>query len=43
MTLAPFEIPLLVDLAAVGIGALQGAMFAGRLKERRLDLLSASR
>jgi uncharacterized membrane protein YeiH len=42
MTLAPFEIPLPVDLAAVGIGALQGAMFAGRLKERRLDLLGVA-
>jgi uncharacterized membrane protein YeiH len=42
MTLAPFEIPLWADLAAVGIGALQGAMFAGRLKERRLDLLGVA-
>ena len=42
MTLAPFEIPLWADLSAVGIGALQGAMFAGRLKERRLDLLGVA-
>ena len=38
----PFEIPLWADLAAVGIGALQGAMFAGRLKERRIDLLGVA-
>jgi hypothetical protein len=31
MTVVPFAIPLWADLAAVGIGALQGAMFAGRL------------
>jgi uncharacterized membrane protein YeiH len=42
MTVAPFEIPLWTDLAAVGVGALQGAMFAGRLKERRLDLLGVA-
>lgn len=42
MTVVPFEIPLWADLAAVGIGALQGAMFAGRLKERRLDLLGVA-
>ena len=38
----PFEIPLWLDLAAVGIGALQGAMFAGRLKDRRIDLLGVA-
>src|SRR5215203_2175549 len=42
MTVVPFEIPLWADLAAVGIGALQGAMFAGRLKERRIDLLGVA-
>lgn len=42
MTVTPFEIPLWVDLSAVGVGALQGAMFAGRLKERRLDLLGVA-
>lgn len=42
MTVAPFEIPLWVDLAAVGVGALQGAMFSGRLKDRRLDLLGVA-
>jgi uncharacterized membrane protein YeiH len=42
MTVAPFEIPLWADLAAVGVGALQGAMFSGRLKDRRLDLLGVA-
>jgi uncharacterized membrane protein YeiH len=42
MTVVPFEIPLWADLTAVGIGALQGAMFAGRLKERRIDLLGVA-
>lgn len=42
MTVAPFEIPLWTDLAAVGVGALQGAMFSGRLKDRRLDLLGVA-
>jgi uncharacterized membrane protein YeiH len=42
MTVVPFAIPLWADLAAVGIGALQGAMFAGRLKERRIDLLGVA-
>lgn len=39
---SPFQIPLWVDLVAVGVGALQGAMFAGRLKERRIDLLGVA-
>ena len=34
-----FTIPLWIDLAAVAIGAIQGAMFAGRFKDRRFDLL----
>ncbi|MGI9824768.1 trimeric intracellular cation channel family protein [Agromyces sp. Marseille-Q5079] len=34
-----FSIPLWLDLAAVGIGAVQGAMFSARLTERRIDLL----
>ncbi|GAA4057701.1 MULTISPECIES: trimeric intracellular cation channel family protein [Agromyces] len=42
MNVAAFEIPLWTDLAAVGVGALQGAMFAGRLKDRRLDLLGVA-
>ena len=34
-----FAEPLWVDLLAVGIGSLQGAMFASEYKDRRLDLL----
>ncbi|OII27395.1 trimeric intracellular cation channel family protein [Frigoribacterium sp. MCBA15_019] len=34
-----FAVPLWVDLLAVGIGSLQGAMFASEYKDRRLDLL----
>jgi uncharacterized membrane protein YeiH len=37
-----FTIPLWVDLAAVAVGAIQGAMFAGRFKERRFDLLGVA-
>jgi uncharacterized membrane protein YeiH len=36
---ALFTIPLWLDLTAVGIGAVQGAMFSARLTERRIDLL----
>ncbi|NIJ03821.1 trimeric intracellular cation channel family protein [Frigoribacterium faeni] len=32
-------IPLWADLLAVGVGSLQGAMFASEFKDRRLDLL----
>ncbi|WP_229662020.1 TRIC cation channel family protein [Agromyces bauzanensis] len=39
MSPALFVIPLWVDLTAVAIGAIQGAMFAARLTERRIDLL----
>ena len=35
----PFQIPLWTELAAVGLGALQGAMFAGGLRDRRIDVL----
>ncbi len=35
----PFVIPLWADLLAIGIGALQGAMFAAQFRDRRLDLL----
>jgi uncharacterized membrane protein YeiH len=34
-----FVIPLWGDLLAIGIGALQGAMFAAQFRNRRLDLL----
>ncbi|MCY7290007.1 MAG: TRIC cation channel family protein [Cryobacterium sp.] len=34
-----FLIPLWLDLTAVAIGAVQGAMFAGRFTDRRFDLL----
>lgn len=34
-----FTIPLWLDLTAVAIGAIQGAMFAGRFTDRRFDLL----
>ncbi len=39
MNVTPFQIPLWTELAAVGLGALQGAMFAGGLRDRRIDLL----
>src|SRR3954451_9874289 len=42
MTTALFTIPLWLDLSAVAIGAVQGAMFAGRLKEHRIDLLGVT-
>lgn len=35
----PFTIPLWVDLLAVGVGSLQGALFAAGFRDRRLDLL----
>ena len=35
----PFEIPLWAELAAVGLGALQGALFAGAFTDRRIDVL----
>ena len=34
-----FVIPLWADLLAIGIGGLQGAMFAAQFRNRRLDLL----
>jgi uncharacterized membrane protein YeiH len=34
-----FVIPLWADLLAIGIGGLQGAMFASQFRDRRLDLL----
>jgi len=39
---ALFVIPLWLDLTAVAIGAIQGAMFAARLTERRIDLLGVA-
>jgi len=36
---SPFLIPLWADLLAVGIGALQGALFASQFRERKVDLL----
>lgn len=39
MTSATFTIPLWGDLVAVGVGSLQGAMFASGFRDRRLDLL----
>lgn len=42
MSGALFVIPLWADLLAVGIGALQGAMFAAQFKDRRLDLLGVA-
>ncbi len=42
MHASPFLIPLLADLLAVGIGALQGALFAAQFRDRRLDLLGVA-
>lgn len=36
-----FAIPLGAELAAVALGALQGALFAGAFTERRIDVLGA--
>lgn len=35
----PFGIPLWAELAAVGLGALQGALFAATFRDRRIDVL----
>lgn len=40
--IASFSIPLWADLLAVGIGSLQGAMFAAQFRDRRLDLLGVA-
>ncbi|MBX3195045.1 MAG: TRIC cation channel family protein [Microbacteriaceae bacterium] len=42
MTGAPLIIPLWADLLAVGIGSLQGALFAAQFRDRRLDLLGVA-
>jgi len=39
---ATFFIPLWADILAVGIGALQGALFAAQFRDRRLDLLGVA-
>jgi len=39
--LMPFGIPLWAELATVGLGALQGALFAGTFTDRRIDVLGA--
>lgn len=38
-TITPFGIPLWAELVAVALGALQGALFAGALTDRRIDVL----
>lgn len=35
-------IPLWADLLAIGVGSLQGAMFAAQFRDRRLDLLGVA-
>jgi uncharacterized membrane protein YeiH len=42
MGIAAFAIPLWADLLAVGIGAVQGALFAAQFRDRRLDLLGVA-
>lgn len=42
MTGAAFVIPLWADVLAVGIGALQGALFASQFRTHRLDLLGVA-
>ena len=37
-----FQIPLWADLLAVGVGSLQGALFAAGFRDRRLDLLGVA-
>ncbi len=39
---AAFVIPLWADLLAIGIGALQGALFAAQFRDRKLDLLGVA-
>jgi uncharacterized membrane protein YeiH len=39
---ALFTIPRWADLLAVGIGSLQGALFAAQFRDRRLDLLGVA-
>jgi uncharacterized membrane protein YeiH len=42
VTDVPFAIPLWADLLAVGVGSLQGALFAAQFRDRRLDLLGVA-
>lgn len=42
MTTAALSIPLWGDLIAIGVGSLQGAMFASGFRDRRLDLLGVA-
>jgi uncharacterized membrane protein YeiH len=37
-----FVIPLWADLLAIGIGAMQGALFAAQFRDRKLDLLGVA-
>lgn len=39
---AVFSIPAWADLLAIAIGCLQGAMFAGEFRDRRIDLLGVA-
>ena len=42
MTEAAFFIPAWADILAIGIGSLQGALFAAQFRDRRLDLLGVA-
>lgn len=42
MTAAAFFIPAWADILAIGIGSLQGALFAAQFRDRRLDLLGVA-
>lgn len=39
MSIAPFQIPLWIELVAAGLGGVQGALFAATQRDRRIDLL----
>lgn len=39
MSVAPVAIPLSADLAAVAVASMQGAIFAARVDNHRIDLL----
>lgn len=39
---AVFVIPIWADLLAIGVGSLQGALFAAQFRDRRLDLLGVA-
>lgn len=40
--MSTFTIPLWADLLAIGIGSLQGALYAAQFRDRRLDLLGVA-